>query len=212
VGGVARWETHAKARSTDCRRNARRIATSGPQGRSPGLRVGSIHQGIGPAAAPSRALAQWRDALALLAYRCGGSAGFACTSMQAHRLPVSTHGRRVRQWVTLKRRQCTRRRAVRNASARTRYFTQLRGGRTGKELHRFGSPRPEGPRRCREAFPANVPRHPPGGGCLLLYFAGKASRQRRGSACGLRLPGFTREVGRFACGPPVFRHAGCRCP
>src|SRR3546814_2148350 len=40
-------------------------------------------------------------------------------------------------------------------------------------------------RRDLQAFGANVPRHPPGGGCLLLYFAPKASRPRRTRIAGL---------------------------
>lgn len=43
-----------------------------PSGRSPGSQAG-----VYPGAAPSRAVAQWRSAAPLLAYRCGGSAGIA---------------------------------------------------------------------------------------------------------------------------------------
>jgi hypothetical protein len=48
--------------------SANAIAT--PSGRSPGSQAGRD-----PGAAPSRAVAQWRSAAPLLAYRCGGSAG-----------------------------------------------------------------------------------------------------------------------------------------
>ena len=43
-----------------------------PSGRSPGSQAGRD-----PGAAPSHAVAQWRSAAPLLAYRCGGSAGIA---------------------------------------------------------------------------------------------------------------------------------------
>src|SRR5690606_12338384 len=46
--------------------------------------------------------------------------------------------------------------------------------------------RPDWPRHARQPFAANVLRHPPAGGCLLLDFAAKGCRPRRGSACGAR--------------------------
>jgi hypothetical protein len=54
-----------------------------PSGRSPGSQAG-----VYPGAAPSRAIAQWRSAAPLLAYRCGGSAGIAC-GIKPRRAPAS---------------------------------------------------------------------------------------------------------------------------
>ena len=95
-----------EGRSADRRRNARRIATSELQGRSPGLRmnVGDVR----PRRLPMPSTVA--DAAVVFAYRCGGSAGLVMHDLGRVDSPASRFNPQAasrRHRVTLKRAQCT---------------------------------------------------------------------------------------------------------
>ena len=92
----------ARARHTEGRRGQAGMARV-PRHHPPQCHCNTLQAGLRarkrvvyPEAAPSRAVAQWRSAAPLLAYRCGGSAGIALESIPgAHRLPVSSRRTKV---------------------------------------------------------------------------------------------------------------------
>lgn len=73
-------ENKADQNATDCPPQYRSSIHFGP--------VSGLMSGINSRFAPSRVVTQWHDADRLLIYRCGGSAGIASNSIEAHQLPV----------------------------------------------------------------------------------------------------------------------------